>query len=58
MESGTQDNKQRNIIVAVVAVLVLLCCCCAVVGAIGWMFGDSIMRELDFSRALPLLANL
>ncbi len=43
-----KSNTSR-IILIVVIVLVVLCCCCAVVGYVGWTYGDQIMKSLGAS---------
>jgi hypothetical protein len=41
-----EGPKNNRTLIIVIVVLVVLCCCCAVIGALGWQFGDQIMYEL------------
>ncbi len=57
-ENAPAPKNNRNMIIAVVAALVLLCCCCSMIGVAGWLYGDTILEELDnFSRALPFIVG-
>ncbi len=49
-----KKNNKTLIIIIIVAVVLLLCCCTAVIGYVGWNYGDEILYELGLSLA-PLL---
>lgn len=44
---ATQPEKpKRNTTLIVIIVVLVLCCLCAIFIALGWQFGDAIMRAL------------
>lgn len=47
MPEGEQPKKKTKVWLIVLIVVLVLCCCCAVVGALGYNFGDEIINQLD-----------
>jgi flagellar basal body-associated protein FliL len=39
-------KKNNTTLIIIIVVVVLLCCCCAVLGVLGWNYGDQIMNSL------------
>lgn len=52
-ETSKDSNRTLVIILIIVGVL-LLCCCCALVAALGWVYGDAIVKELGLNTILML----
>ncbi len=40
-------RKNTNTWLIVGIVLVVLCCCCLIVAALGWQYGDQILKALQ-----------
>lgn len=43
------EKPKRNTTLIVIIVLLVLCCLCAIVVALGWQFGDAILKALGFT---------
>jgi len=41
-----KKSNTTTIIIIVVVAIVLLCCCCAVVGYLGWTYGDQLISGM------------
>ena len=54
-----QEPKKNNttIIVIVVVAVLLLCCCCLIL-VFGYNYGDTILRELNYSALPTVLAAI
>ncbi len=42
-----KKSNTTTIIIIVVVVVLLLCCCCAVVGYLGYTYGDQLLSQLQ-----------
>ncbi len=53
--------KKSNTGLIIAIIVVVLCCCCLLVVAVGWIYGDQILQQLQQqgygSGMLPVLAS-